>query len=250
MVTKRDPNAYDIYLLGTWLARLDRQTYGVNEWGTIRVCLKALSDFEHIRGLEFIGIEAEKFRGKGDEKYQDDDTPVEKVDAHILNTSIMRWCGRLDEISKQWILSLPKTHMDIDKLSGGAKSFLEEEEWNMFQPLEQQGLNEATACLLSNTFTSAEFIAQRTVESVLRRWYEKKTGNRLVRENWGDVLNELNEKYPKKSERPKELSLLDYLRKRRNEIAHPEAISNLEEATATFLNVINVCKAVKSFLLT
>jgi len=66
---------------------------------------------------------------------------------------------------------------------------------------------------------------------------------------WGEILDELNELYPKKSERPKELSLLDYLRGRRNEIAHPEAISNPEEATATFLNVIAVCKAVKNELL-
>jgi hypothetical protein len=249
MVTERDPNAYDIYNLGTWLARAQRETLSVSSWGSVRGCLEVLSYFENIRGLEFIGIEAEMEREKLGEKYQDD-TPLGGVDAHLLNINIMRWYGRLDEISKRWILFLPQTHMDIGKLSGGAKSFLEEEEWNMLQPLEKQGLNEATVCLLSNIFTSAEFIALRTVESVLRRWYEKKAGNKLVRENWGDVLNELNEKYPKKSERPKELSLLDYLKERRNEIAHPEAISNLEDATVTFLNVINVCKSVKRFLLT
>ena len=66
---------------------------------------------------------------------------------------------------------------------------------------------------------------------------------------WGEILDELNEIYPKKSGRPKELLLLDYLRERRNEIAHPDAISNPEAATATFLNVITVCKAVKSFLI-
>lgn len=131
----------------------------------------------------------------------------------------------------------------------GIASFLDKEELSMLEPKERQGLDESASCLLHNSFTSAEFIALRTAESLLRRWYKNKTDKDLTRRRWGDILNELNDIYPKISERPKELSLLDYLRLRRNEIDHPEAVSTPDEASATFLNTISVCKAVKSVLI-
>ena len=215
----------------------------------VRICLDVLIRYKDIKGLEFIGLGAERHKARMSKEYQNEDELVSGIDREVLEESILQWYGRLDGVAERWILSLPDTHMDIGKLSSGARSFLKEDEWNMLQPLEQQGLNEATLCILSNAFTSAEFITLRTAESILRRWYEKKTGIKIERERWGDVLNWLNNKYPKRSEKPKELSLLDYLKNRRNEIDHPEAISNPEEATATFLNVIRVCKAVKDFLL-
>ncbi len=245
---KQNPDVHDIYELGQWLERAERIESG-QPWGMTRLCLKALCTYRHIRGLEVIGVEAESKRKELSRKYKGDNASIEEVDAELLELNVAEWRGRIEEISRHWVMTLPQTHMDIGKLIGGAKSFLEEKEWNMLQLLEQQGLNEATLCLLHNTFTSAEFIALRTAESLLRRWYQKKTGNKLERQMWGEILDELNELYPKKPERPKELSLLDYLRGRRNEIAHPEAISNPEEATATFLNVIAVCKAIKSELL-
>jgi hypothetical protein len=250
MVTKRNPNAYDIYQLGRWLAQLRSAAYvDYGTWGMVRVGLVVLIRYKNVKGLEFIGLGAEMHNARMSKEYNSNAKLVSAVDRKLLEGSIMQWYGRLDEVAQRWILSLPDTHMDIGKLNIGAKSFLAEGEWNMLQPLEQHGLNEAALCILSNTFTSAEFIALRTAESLLRRWYEKKTGNKLEREKWGEILEELNELYPKKSQRPKELSLLDYLRGRRNEIAHPDVISNTEQATATFLNVIAVCKAVKGELL-
>jgi len=206
MTTKENPSAYDIYELGLWLARAQEATFGAS-WGVTRSCLKALRTYKNIRGLEFIGIEAESKRKELSKTYKDDSTPLTEVDREVLRLDVITWCGRLDEVSKQWVLCLPQTHMDIGKLSGGAKSFLEEEEWNMLQSLEQQGLNEATLCLLSNTFTSAEFIALRTVESILRRWYEKKTGKTIKNVKWGQVLDKLDEEFPEPG-RPGEISSL------------------------------------------
>jgi len=244
----RTPDANEIYELGKWIAQLDSSAhYGT--WGMTRVCLETLTLYKFVKGLEFIGSEAEHFLKEMRKDYSSDDKPMENAGGHLLELAIRRWYGRLDEISKRWILSLPQAHIDVSKLTAGSKSFLEDEEWNTLESLEQQGLDEAASCLLFNNFTSAEFIALRTAESLLRRWYEKKTGNKIKRERWGEILDELIELYPKKSERPKELSLLDYLKERRNEIAHPEGISNPEQATSTFLNVIAVCKAVKTELL-
>ena len=80
-------------------------------------------------------------------------------------------------------------------------------------------------------------------ESLLKKWYEKKKDIKLGRTTWGQVLEKLNEEFPNERERPKELLLLDYLRERRNEIAHPEAVSDSIQASTTFLNVINLCKS-------
>jgi hypothetical protein len=98
--------------------------------------------------------------------------------------------------------------------------------------LEQQGLNEDTVCLLVNNFT--EFMALRTVESVLRRWYETKTGKITDKQAAiFDILNEIN-----KEKKPKEISILFYLKDRRNAIAHPDEFSNAEEASVTFTHAI------------
>jgi len=245
MITKRSPNAYDIYQLGIWLAQLDSSAaYG--SWGMTRVCLETLTLCRQIEGLEFIGYAAWRYKEKMTKEYSNDTISLKDVDRHLLQSSIKQWWGRLDEVSKRWILTLPQTHLDIDKLNRGGKSFLEEEEWNMLQPLEQQGLNEATICLLSNAFTSAEFIALRTVESVLRRWYKKKTGKTIRNVKWGNILDKLDKEFPE-PDRPAEISSLYHLKRRRNDIAHPDVISSEENATVTFINVINVCKAVKSF---
>ena len=85
-------------------------------------------------------------------------------------------------------------------------------------------------------------MALRISESLLKKWYEKKIGKKLGRTTWGQVLEKLNEEYPNEKERPKELLLLDYLRERRNEIAHPGAVSNSVQASTTFFNVISLCQ--------
>jgi hypothetical protein len=217
--------------------------------GPLLLCRTQLCSYKDKITLRFVGDDAEsKLQGLR-QRYYDDTKYIEQADISDLQNLVNRWLGRVDVIAQKWVLCIPQAHLDASKLVNGVKEFLDEKEFNMLNPLEQQGLNEAASCLLLNIFTCSEFIALRSVESLLRRWHEKKTGTKLEHEGWGDILDKLNSAYPKKSERPKELSLLDYLRERRNEIAHPEAISNPEQATSTFLNVIAVCKAVKGELL-
>lgn len=249
MEDKITQKPFDLYLLGQWIRYLAESMAGSPKWPDVKITLDKLTQFKEMGNLSFVGVEAEQIKKLLGSKYWKDDDYLEFQDRVQLQTELSKWEGRIQEILKQWVLSFPQAHIDVGKLTAGSKSFLEDEEWNVLESLEQQGLDEAASCLLFNNFTSAEFIALRTAESLLRRWYEKKTDKKLERQMWGEILDELNELYPKKSERPKELSLLDYLRGRRNEIAHPEAISNPEQATATFFNVIAVCKAVKTELL-
>lgn len=244
----KNPNPFELFTLGEWINQLAERLESNSYWEHIKRCLDWLSHLKEVRGLEFIGVDAALNREKLGRKYYKNDDYLQSRDKVQLEAVLSRWEGRLQEISKGWVLSIPQAHIEIAKLADGVKAFLDEEELNILEPLEEQGFNEAASCLLHNDFTSAEFIALRTAESLLRRWYEKRTGNKLERARWGEVLEELNNQFPKEK-RPKELSLLDYLRGRRNEIAHPEAISKSEEATATFLNVIAACKSIKAELL-
>lgn len=243
----RNPQPFELFTVGEWICHLAERLEHNYQWRHIRDCLDWLSGLHVVNNLEFIGVEADTYRRKFWQKYSKDEDYIDSPDRMALEAALSRWEGRLQEISKRWLLSCPQAHIEVQKLVDGMRAFLDKEELRVLEPLEQQGLNEAASCLLHNDFTSAEFIALRSVESLLRRWYEKRTGNKLERAGWGEVLEELNNQFPKEK-RPKELSLLDYLRERRNEIAHPEAISEPEEATATFLNVIAVCKSISGEL--
>jgi len=194
------------------------------------------------KSVESIGKEADKWFSDFVKKYSSQENAcLDPKDHESLKLAIVRWEERLREIYKKWILSYPDTHIDVSKLREGAKAFLSGDEFSMLESLEEQSLGEAASSLLFANFTSAEFMALRTAESLLKKWYEKTTNRKLGRTTWGEVLDKLNEEFLEK-ERPKELLLLDYLRERRNEIAHPGALSNSVQASTTFFNVISLCQ--------
>jgi len=179
-------DAQDIFGLGTWLGHLEADTsLEKPEWSDIREDLQSICRYRTTKGLEFIGSEAQGLLSSFGRKYKDRSKQLEDDDIGWLQTTIQIWYGRITEISKKWILCLPQTQLDIGKLSSGAKLFFKEDEWNVLSELEQQGLNEAATSFLGNNFTASEFMGLRTVESVLRRWYEKKTGNVIKNVMWG-----------------------------------------------------------------
>lgn len=242
-------DAEDVFTLGTWLGHLEADCRVENpKWSDIREDLQSICRYRSTTGLEFIGSEAQGLLSSYGRKYKDPSKQIEDEAVGLLQTTIPTWYGRISEISKRWIVCLPQTQLDISKLSSGAKPFFEEEEWNVLSELEKQGMNEAATSFLGNNFTAAEFMALRTVESVLRRWYEKKTGNTMGKVTWGRVLNRIEKEFPERN-RPIEISALFHLRRRRNAIAHPDVISVEADASVTFIYVVNVCKAVKSILL-
>ena len=217
---------YSGYLSSTYIA------------DSVKYCLEHLSSLRNTKDFEFIGEKAKLFLSNFNDKYWQNQEKEE------LRHHVSRWEAKLEEFSKNWILSYPETHIDTAKLIKGAQVFLSDAEFNALEPLEKQSLDEAASSLLVNNFISAEFVALRTAESLLKKWYEKKTGEKLGRTTWGEVLEKINQEFPKEK-RSKELLLLDYLRERRNEIAHPEGVSGPEEASTTFFNVISLCKSLR-----
>lgn len=248
MMEKLD--AVDILQLGLWIGRLEAAvSQGTSpDWNSVRLCLQPLCRYRILDGLEFIGSEAQGQLSQLSKKYKDPSKIMDEVDSSWIDTLIQQWDGRLSEISKKWVFFLPETQLDISKLTFGAEAFFEDDEWRVLSQLEQQGLNEAATSLLGNNFTASEFMALRTIESVLRKWYKKKMGSSLGNVKWGNVLDKLEKEFPEKN-RPIEISALFHLRRRRNAVAHPDVISSESDASITFIYVINVCKAVKSLLL-
>lgn len=250
MRRKENPLGLDIFYLSHFITELQYTLDRNPPRSLIKQMLAVLSHYKNYISIGFVGKDAQRIIKNIDEAYSDDSKPLDAINKALIREDIAEWRGVIDEISAKWALCVSEASLETARLLDGVESFLNKEELSVLEQIERHGLDECTRCLLHNSFTSAEFIALRTAESLLRRWYKKKSGNELKRERWGDILNELNDIYPKISGRPKELSLLDYLRLRRNEIDHPDATSTPDEASATFLNVIAVCKAVKSDLLT
>ena len=244
------PTATDIYEIGVWMGYLEAvvSPEGII-WRRVRESLQYLSKYSDVEGLDFISNDAKSTLNRLARTYKYSyNRLVSKGDCADLNTLVHQWYGRLEEIQKRWFIGVPKTtSLDISKLSSGAKSFFEESEWNLLTELEQDGLNESATCLLVNNFTSSEFMALRSLESNLRRWYEWKKGRPIDNIKQFDIYNLLNEEFPDKG-RPKEISALFHLVYRRNAIAHPDVISTVEDANTTFIYTISTFKAINKLI--
>lgn len=234
---------YWLLAIGRSIGELKNElAQSIARYETVTTPIVLLSILKDTESVESIGKEADRWLDNLIEKYSSQENAcLDSKDHESLKLTIATWEERLREISKNWILSYPDTHLDISKLHEGTKAFLSDDEFNALEPLEKQSLMEATSSLLFSNFISAEFMALRTAESLLKKWYEKRIDKKLGKTTWGEVLEKLNQEFPKEK-RPKELLLLDYLRERRNEIAHPGAISNSVTASTTFLNVISLHK--------
>lgn len=234
---------YELFLTGQAIQNLRRTVEKSSiRWKPVKELLESLSEFlKDAENFQFISEDASRLVSELNKKYGSEDKSLYSKDSHFVTAYIDVWMGRIKEISKNWLLFYPETHIDATKLNKGIGAFLSDAECNTLEPIEKHGLEEAASSLLFNNFISAEFMALRTAESLLKRWYEKKTSQKLGKTTWGQVLDKLNREYPKE-ERPKELDLLDYLRERRNEIAHTRGVSNSVQASTTFFNVISLCQ--------
>ncbi len=238
----RPSDSPKIYELGIWIGYLEaRVSPDQTNWGIIKEALQEFNAYKTIDGLEFIGAEAQSQLYSLARKYKSSYKRLfANEDREALKDMVTTWCGRLEEVKRRWLIVIPNLSLDVSKLTSGAEAFFSPDEWDRLNKLERQGLNEAANCMLSNNFTAAEFMALRTVESVLRRWYAAKKGKETQLQ--ADVINFIDSEYPDNNKRPKEISALFHLKNRRNAIAHPDEISTAQDANATFTYVIGTCK--------
>jgi hypothetical protein len=233
---KYDFSALGAYSCGYSLERLEWAIATVEEptelaqfFGKLRFC-------ERIRSFEDIGSEAKYYH---DMLSNYTKSKVSTQTKDILRDARAKWDTLMRERLQDRYLVTPISTINPKKLMRGIEGFLNPELFSMLEAIEASDLNEACRCILIGSATAAEHIALRAAESLLRRWYECKTGDKLSRGTWGTVLDRLVQTYPEKS-RPKEINLLGYLKQRRDEVAHPDRVSKLAEAETTLMNVCSL----------
>jgi len=173
--------------------------------------------------------------------------PITGAERVKLQSDVAAWKVLAEEKMKELYLTAPSTHIAPEKLMRGLADFLEEDLRKLLTNQEQGDLAEACNCILVGSNTAAEFMSLRAAERLLRKWYEKRTRENLGRKPWGFVLDRLAEAYPERR-RPAEITLLGYLKQRRDEIAHPQRSSTPQEAEATLMTVFSLIQALKEYL--
>jgi hypothetical protein len=83
----------------------------------------------------------------------------------------------------------------IKLMKNEENSFFETKTWASLSDLSKSDFSDAAKCLLIGAPTPAAMITLRGVEGILRKYYEKKTGNKIDKINMGGILNELNNMY-------------------------------------------------------
>lgn len=126
--------------------------------------------------------------------------------------------------------------VDTRKIFRQPESIFEEEVWNWLDDLPQQDLIDACRTLALDMRTASSFLALRSVEYCLREWYYEQTGEMIKETAWGGVLDKLEEEHEDKHQ-PAVLSNLDYLKDKRNGIAHPDDEPSWDESEDTLFTV-------------
>lgn len=153
-----------------------------------------------------------------------------------LRAAATRWKTFVEQKLEDLLLVTPATVLRSKALMNGASGLFSDESLSALSDRERSDFDEACRCLLTASSTASEFMTLRAAESLLRRWYEEKTKKTIEKQPWGHVLNLLSDTYPGK-DRPTELTSLEYLKVRRDQVAHPDRISRQDDAEATLLTV-------------
>lgn len=226
-------NAIGVYGLGWNLDRLEWAVATIQNAAQLAPFLEVFRWYEQVKSFEDIGREAKLLHDKIS-SYREQMVP--EAIKNQLRDAKTRWETLARERLQDLYLVTPECKIDPKLLMRGIEGLLNHKYSSLLERIEMIDLFEACGCILIGSATAAEHIALRAAESLLRRWYEYKSGNKLTRRAWGAVLNRLAREYPE-NRRPKEIALLGYLKQRRDEVAHPDRISTLTEAETTLMNV-------------
>jgi hypothetical protein len=127
--------------------------------------------------------------------------------------------------------------IDVKQAMNNPKEpFHDESVWDDLPPQTQSDLTEACQTLAFECPTSTVFLSLRAVEDRLHEWYKQETGRDIEDRTFGQVLSELDDQYSE-DDRPPILSHLDFLKERRNQVAHPERSPDEQEAEDTLIMV-------------
>ena len=199
--------------------------------------LEQITPIENVKKFENIGAEAREWRDiiVHNNNFNKIINPtVSTNNKDRLKESIVKWKTefkrRLDD---EFLIFSPSSDIPTTKLAEGISGFIETE--SIQESLEEEyedvviDFNQSCHILLAGGYTGSEFLSLRSVEGILREWYDRETDENKNYRDWYSAIDDLSEE----DELLKELSLLDYLRERRNEVAHPDRHSDKRDAEIT-----------------
>lgn len=172
-----------------------------------------------------------------------DDENLPKLMKEDLRDDINEWRIEFRSALEGSFITFPKVDFPIEKLKKGPDGLISEKANKKLTKAEREGLREACYSLLAENYTALELVALRTVSSILKRWYEKKTGGNISG-SWTTILEKLANEYPDK--KPSELSLLGYLLERKKVLMNTARTSTKSDAETTLNNVLNITEHTKS----
>jgi hypothetical protein len=235
---------YGVYRCGYNLDRLEWAIATIENPTELARFLEPFRIYEQVYPFEDIGREAKLSH---DMLSNYGEPQVSEKTKNRLRDAKTRWSAVIVERLQDFYLVSPHSTIDPKKLLEGINGLLAPQQLSLLEQIEVLDLNEACLCILVASATAAEHMALRAAESLLRRWYEHKTGNKLGHATWGVVLDKLTKEYPENN-RPKEIILLGYLKQRRDEVAHPERVSKVTDAEVTLMNVCGLIAGIEPVL--
>jgi len=220
---------------------LDEQASKVKD--TIQI-LDDLQGLKNIRCFADIGEGAEEWINALSKNYNFNtgfgiiSTTLNQEDKNKLRKQLEAWKTRfVDRLESETVVVTPQTELSIEKLISGPSAYLDISNLEKYEH-ESKDLHQASASMIIGAFTCSEFMSLRAVESILRKWHMNEVDEESQYNGWAAAIDDISENDDGKG--PKELRLLNYLRERRNEVAHPDRHSSQSDAELTFQQSIDV----------
>ena len=225
---------YGILLLGANIAHLDWVLRTTTSVVQIVNALTPFRSYAQVVYLEDVGAEAITYH---DFLTSLTDDTLTTSDLAALWDVKTKWSTLATTRMEDLYLITPVTLLNPKNLMAGIAGVVSTPVLGFLEPIEVADLNESVQCLLIGSATGAEVMALRAAENLLRRWYTHASRDQAGRKSWPKLLKWFNDFYPRKRDAEAELALLQYLKIRRNEVAHPHAMSSPSTAQVTLMNV-------------
>lgn len=250
-VSSREFSLEDALLIGNHLAYLkaagnnNYRLYSVNSDG-----IRVLGTFEYIESIlvetdidTVVLTDIRKHRQKLEESYpmeaeSDEPVKLDEDDGDSLAEAAKRWAHMIrEEVRKEKRVSISNEGLfDSERaMENTEELFSDKAVWEKLPQQTKNDLQEACRALAFDCFTSAVIMALRAVEEQLQTWYKEETKRDIEDRTFGQVLSELDDSFS--DDKPPILSHLDYLKDRRNQVAHPERSPGKQEAESTIVMV-------------
>ena len=239
----------DIYRLGVLVDYCRRLPIFLNANTSVYVygdnfVLSALKEMRNILEKYKISTNSQKsikeFEDNFQNDYLEDKNPqIKKDDAEDLRDYSRIWSDRISgELANTVVFrAFTDGRLNANKLCEGAKSFFQKKIRRKLSKIIKDDLEESTKCLLTQSWTASGLMSMRALESGVREYYTKITGNLGDNKTYGVMLGELRRDPTADA---KLIGYLDYLKDIRNDLAHPNIRIDQFEAEQAFQHTIQI----------